>query len=145
MTYRLVIPGALPGLNEYIRAERTNRHIAAKLKKETQKVISGYITQQLRGVHIYEPVFMAYTWVERDRKRDKDNISFAKKFIQDALVGARVLKNDGWAEIAGFSDSFKVDKGHPCVVVDIEEFANDSREQEVCGAVRIRTVVGGRW
>ena len=51
----------------------------------------------------------------------KDNIAFAKKFIQDALVKSRVLKNDGWNDIDGFSDDFRVDKKRPRVEVRIEE------------------------
>ena len=62
---------------------------------------------------------MRYTWIEQNRKRDKDNIAFAKKFIQDALRLAGILKNDGWAEIAGFSDDFQVDPKGYAVIVEI--------------------------
>lgn len=66
---------------------------------------------------------MRYTWVERDRKRDKDNISsFGRKIIQDAMVkDLRVLRNDGWANIEGFSDRFLVDKSCPRVEIEILE------------------------
>ena len=33
---KFVILGTLPGLNEYISAERSNRHSAAKMKKQTE-------------------------------------------------------------------------------------------------------------
>lgn len=75
----LTIPGQLPGLNEYVRAERSNRHQAAKLKKQTQQLIGLAIKQQLPGMHIHEPVFIQYMWWEPDRRRDKDNIAWAKK------------------------------------------------------------------
>lgn len=118
--YKLVIPGVLPSLNEYIRAERGNRYHAASLKKQTEDMIAACIAQQLRGVRFDGPVKITYTWYEENRKRDKDNIAFAKKFIQDALVATGVLENDGWQEIVSFSDEFRVDKSNPRVEVVIE-------------------------
>lgn len=59
-------------------------------------------------------------WVERNKRRDKDNISsFGRKIIQDALHEAEVIENDGWKEIAGFSDKFAVDRRNPRVEVII--------------------------
>lgn len=118
---KLVIPGRLPGLNEYIAAERGNRQAAAKLKRETEQRIMWAARSQLRGVRFSDQVIMHYTWYEQNRKRDKDNIAFAKKFVQDALVKCHVLKNDGWQEIATFTDSFCVDAKTPRVEVLIEE------------------------
>lgn len=118
--YKLVIPGVLPSLNEYIRAERGNRYHAASLKKQTEDMIAACIAQQLRGVRFDGPVKITYTWYEENRKRDKDNIAFAKKFIQDALVATGVLENDGWREIHSFADEFHVDKRNPRVEVIIE-------------------------
>ena len=117
--YTLTIPGSLPGLNEYINDERTSRHKAAKLKAQVQDVIAWHIRRDLRGLHFSFPVVMSYTWIEKDRRRDKDNIAFAKKFIQDALVETGVLRNDGWKEIEGFMDDFQVDKNKARVEVKI--------------------------
>lgn len=76
----------------------------------------------MKGVRIEKPVFMEYLWVEPDKRRDKDNISsFGRKVIQDALVKTGVLKNDGWKQIAGFSDRFEVDKKNPRIKVKIKE------------------------
>ena len=63
-----------------------------------------------------------YLWIEPSRRRDKDNVAFAKKFIQDALVEGGVLRNDGWAEIEHFTDDFAVDPKNPRVEVTIEEY-----------------------
>ena len=116
---KLIIKAKLPGLNEYIEAERGSKYKAAKLKHEAESVIIWTAKQQLRGYKPVYPVFMRYTWIEQNRKRDKDNIAFAKKFIQDALRLAGILKNDGWAEIAGFSDDFQVDPKGYAVIVEI--------------------------
>lgn len=65
---------------------------------------------------------MRYKWFEKNRRRDLDNVSsFGRKVIQDALVQAHTLKNDGWNEITGFSDEFFVDAHNPRIEVEIEE------------------------
>jgi len=121
MRYLLTIPGRLPGLNEYINAERSNKHKAAQMKRQAQETIGWHIKSQLPGVKIEKPVTMIYRWYEANRRRDKDNIAFARKFIQDSLVEMRVLKNDGWDEISGFVDEFAVDTANPRIEIEIME------------------------
>lgn len=121
MIYKLTISGRLPGLNEYTKVNRTHRIAAAKLKNEIEANIGWFIAAQMKGVRIEKPVYITYTWYEENKKRDLDNIAFAKKFIQDALVRTGRLSNDGWKNITGFEDRFKVDKDNPRVEVLIEE------------------------
>lgn len=122
MEYLLTIPGTLPNLNDYIAAERTNRHKGAKMKADSGNIVAVAIRQCMRGVRIKKPVFMEYTWIEPSRRRDKDNISsFGRKVIQDALVQCGVLKDDGWRNVVGFSDRFEVDKKNPRIEVLIRE------------------------
>ena len=121
-TYSFVIEGRLPGLNEYITAERSNRYRAAKMKADSQKLVSAYIMKHLRGIRIRRPVVMHYLWIERDRRRDKSNIcGYGRKVIEDALVMCKVLKDDGWDEIENFSDSFGIDRQRPRIIVTMEE------------------------
>lgn len=120
MAVKLVIPGTLPNLNDYIEALDRNRHKGAALKRQTERIVIICAKSQLRGVSFKVPVVMRYTWYEPNRRRDKDNVSsFGRKCIQDALVRAGVLKNDGWGEVDSFSDSFDVDKKKPRVEVEI--------------------------
>lgn len=122
---KLIIPGALPGLNEYITAERQHRQKAAAMKRQCEHMIILLIKSQLRGKRFAGPVRMRYTWYEKDRRRDMDNISsMGRKIIQDALVRAGVLANDGWANIESFSDCFAVDKTNPRIEVEILEVQN---------------------
>lgn len=72
-------------------------------------------------LHIQNPVSLKFSWFEPNKKRDKDNIASAKKFILDALVKCNILKNDGWKEIESFEDVFFIDKDNPRVEVDILE------------------------
>lgn len=119
---KLIIPGPLPGLNEYIKAERSHRQKGAAMKRQAQHTVELCAKTQLRRFRPSGPVFMAYTWYERNKRRDKDNISsFGRKVIQDGLVKAGVLKNDGWAHISGFSDEFQVDAKRPRVEIEITE------------------------
>lgn len=118
--HKIIIPGTLPGLNDYIDAERSNKYQAAKLKRQTEEMIVMCIWEQMPGIEISEPVHIVYHWYEPNKRRDKDNIAFAKKFVQDALVKAGVLANDGWQEIVSFADRFGIDKDNPRVEVVIE-------------------------
>ena len=122
MEYLLTIPGTLNNLNDYISAERTNRHKGAKMKANNGDIVAIAIRQCMRGVKIEKPVFMEYLWVEPNRRRDLDNISsFGRKVIQDSLVQCGVLKDDGWKYVVGFSDKFDVDKKNPRIEVLIRE------------------------
>lgn len=120
-TATLIIHKRLPGLNEYIAAERTNKYKAAGMKRDAETLIGLCARQQLHGIHFAGRVTMRYTWREPNRKRDKDNIAFARKFIQDALVKIGVLQGDGWDWVDGFSDSFEVDQENPGVTIVITE------------------------
>lgn len=122
MEYLLTIPGTLNNLNDYIAAERTNRHKGAKMKAGNGNIVAAAIRQCMRGVKIDRPVYMHYTWYEPNRRRDLDNVSsFGRKVIQDALVDAGVLRDDGWKYVVGFSDRFDVDKNNPRIEVLIRE------------------------
>lgn len=92
------------------------------MKVESGNTVSLAIRKCLKGVRIYNPVYMEYTWYEPNKRRDKDNISsFGRKVIQDALVNDAVLSDDGWKHVVGFSDRFDVDKENPRIEVLIRE------------------------
>lgn len=118
----LVIPGRLPGLNEYTTACRTNAHAGAKMKQQAQEAVMWQILSQMRGRRFTNPVFLLFTFYEQDRRRDRDNVSsFARKVIQDALVKCGNLHDDGWDYVTGYLDKFEVDKKNPRIVVEFIE------------------------
>ena len=117
LIYRFTIPLKLPSLNEYTRQCRTGWVMGAKMKSDTEEAIMPFL---LRLPFIRKPVIVHFTWVEPNQKRDCDNVSFAKKFILDALVKAGKLENDNPKHVKGFTDSFQYDK-EAKVIVDIEE------------------------
>ena len=94
----------LPGLNDYDRECRSNRYQGAAFKRKTESDISVF----LRRLPKLERVRIDFLWVEKNNKRDYDNIAFAKKFILDAMVKMGKLKDDNRKNVVGFSDDFAV-------------------------------------
>lgn len=102
---KLIIKQRLPNLNEYDAANKKSRYAAGNIKKEWTEYVMWEARKQLKP--ITEQVRMDFIWIEANKKRDPDNICFAKKFILDGIVTAGILKNDGHKQISGFSDSFE--------------------------------------
>ena len=117
----LVIDGQLPNLNDYTSACRTHRQAGAKMKKDAERIITAYIMQQLKGISFKNPVRLSFRWYEPNKRRDLDNVCFAKKFILDALVSNGIIIADGWKGVVGFTDQFFIDKDNPRIEVDIKE------------------------
>lgn len=121
---KFFIPGQLPGLNEVLAKANKRRgkwNAYDDLKRSYGEYIGMYVKRsKLKPMTL---VAVAFHWVEPNRKRDKDNIAMAKKFILDALVETGVLPNDGWANVEGFSDTFAIDKQRPGVWVTLTEAA----------------------
>ena len=118
---KLTIKGQLPGLNEYIDACRRHPKAGARMKRDAEEtVIWSAKASRLRKIKT--PVVCHYVWYEPNKRRDKDNISaFGRKVIQDALVTAKYLTGDGWAQIAGFTDDFFIDQKNPHIEVIFQE------------------------
>ena len=121
MTYKFTISGKLPALNEYIAAINNNRFGGNSFKKCTDMGIIADIKRQIPKAKITQIVDVDFIWYEKDRMRDKDNISSAKKYILDALQKAGTLQGDGWRHINDFTDKFVVDKTNPRVEVTLRE------------------------
>lgn len=106
MEYSFTIEGQLPGQNEFIDSNRIHWAAANKMKKTAQENITQYM---INPVEFTKPVHITIEWYEpvpigRCKRRDPDNIVFAKKFIFDAITKAGILKDDTRKEITGFTD-----------------------------------------
>lgn len=111
------IDGELTDLNTYIRAERGNRFMAAKIKK------NNTWTCQLAARNIAplpQPFYLKVRWITPNEKKDPDNLSFAVKFVLDGLQEAGIIKNDGRKQVLGIVHEFAVDKDNPRVEVMLE-------------------------
>lgn len=125
MVYKIIIDGRFPSMNEFIAANRIGKgrfNKGNKMKQDSQNQLSYYITSQLKKVHIDKRVYIKYQFYEPNKKRDLDNVSgYFHKVFQDALVQCKVLHNDSWYYITGFSDEFYVDSKNPRIEVEIVE------------------------
>lgn len=113
----------LPSLNDYIKANRSNKYLGAKFKKEVEEVIGWSIRQALASKTLQKPngaVILNIEWHEKTKRRDADNIASAKKFILDALVKTGVLVDDSRKYVKGFYDRIIDDKKDYVVVELIE-------------------------
>lgn len=121
-THKIIIPGRLPGLNDYIKALNNNRHKGAEMKRAYQEECMWEIYRQMGAKKIKRPVYVRFRWVEPDKRRDRDNISaFGRKVILDALVSCGTLKDDGWDYVTGFSERYAVSRNKPRIEIELIE------------------------
>ena len=117
---KIIIEGELMDLNKFINAQRANRWGGASVKKKQTEICERAFAP-IRAKKLKLPITLHITWVCKDKRKDKDNVAFGKKFILDGMIQSGLLKNDGWSEIAGFTDSFEVDKDNPRIEIELEE------------------------
>lgn len=116
-SFKFEIKGTMPSLNEY-DSQHSSWHTNAALKRRWTNAVATCAGLAAKG-RSYDSVFIEIRWIEKNKKRDKDNIAFAKKFILDGLVKAGIIANDGWKEISGWSESFAVDKLNPRIEITV--------------------------
>ena len=115
---KFTIQGELPDLNTYINAERGNRYAGASLKKKaTEKVVLSILESGCK--ERFNNISLAITYYCKNKRKDKDNIAFAKKFILDGLQKAGTIENDGWKNIDFWNEGFQIDKENPRIYVHI--------------------------
>lgn len=105
-------------MNDVINKSKQHWAIYAKMKQEATELVKY---SALKLPKFKNKIYLEITYFVKNRKKDMDNIAFAKKFIFDGLVEAEKIKNDGWGEIAGWKESFEVDKYNPRIEVYIKE------------------------
>lgn len=111
----------LPSLNEYINACRSNRFQGGKMKKDLENDIGVYIAKLPR---FEKPVKIHFHWVEGNKRRDLDNVAFAKKFILDSMVKNGKLKDDNRKFVTAFTDTFEY-SNETKVILEITEGEED--------------------
>ncbi len=114
---KLEIPLKLPSLNEYINSCRGNKYGGASMKKQVEKNISRFINKLPK---FDNPIKIRFIWMEANKRRDLDNICFAKKFILDAMVKCGKLSDDNRKYVCGFEDKFEYGDEYK-VVLEIDE------------------------
>lgn len=122
---RFVISGRLPGMNELIHA--TNIHWAKgnQIKqRETRRCAESIIAGGIP--HLENPIALSISWIEKDKRRDIDNIAAGVKFILDGLVLSNRIPFDTRRWVRGITHSFpEPDKKNPRVEVEITELEGE--------------------
>ena len=91
------IEARLPGLNEVISSNRSNRYKGAQQKRSVQDMIGFYILKALNDgslKSVKTPVEISIHWNEKSKRRDVDNIQSAQKFVLDAMVEHGIIPDD---------------------------------------------------
>ena len=123
-TFKLTVPGPFPCLNDVIAAAKGHGgrgYGYSKMKAIWTEKVAWHV--KAARIPLLGRVRLTFLWVEKDRRRDPDGVAAAgRKFLLDGFVVAKMLVNDGWKQIAGWTDTFEV--GQPArVEVTIEEVA----------------------
>ena len=116
---KIVIDHQFPTLNEYIKIERGNKYAAADVKSRETAVVKHFCIGKRQMAY---PIKITFIWHLINRRKDLDNVAFAKKFILDGLVKAGVLKNDNLNHIIAFEDKVIFDKKE-YVELEIEQIS----------------------
>lgn len=121
----LWVPGPLPGLNEMIAAAKGSGGRGAgyaRLKRDWTEAVWAEAKRQKVPAFPHR-VVLQFTWHERDRRRDPDNVAAGgRKLVLDGLVMAGVLRGDGWRFVQSWSDRFDVRPERPGVAVQISRY-----------------------
>ncbi|MDN6385504.1 MAG: hypothetical protein L0J65_01950 [Alkalibacterium sp.] len=122
---KIIIPtNGLMTLNQYTSANRRNKFGGARKKKEATQICALHTKKAMNEgfkFHAF-PVNLQFDWYAKDRRSDKDNIAFMRKFVFDGWIKAGLLDNDGWQEIGNWTDNFHIDKDNPRVEIkELEE------------------------
>ncbi|WP_338346245.1 dTDP-glucose pyrophosphorylase, partial [Fructobacillus cardui] len=73
-------------LNKYIQAERQNRYIGSKMKKQATNYCQLVVQQAMVNGERFEwPCMLELRWYVPNKRTDSDNWAFMKKFILDGM------------------------------------------------------------
>lgn len=114
---KITLIGEFTDLNTYINAERRNRFLGAKLKKDNHHLALSQLTTQ--EIITEYPVDVTMNWHTPTSRKDPDNTAFAIKFILDALTEKGILEGDTRKHINSIHHHFFVDKENPRVEITL--------------------------
>lgn len=89
-------------------------------EKVKNAIIHAYMRKEIAKVNKY-PCELQITWYEPSVRRDIDNITFATKFILDAMVEMEIIQDDSQKYVSGIRHDVKTDKKNPRIEVEIIE------------------------
>lgn len=76
----ITIPGELTDLNSYIKATNGNRLAGNKVKQaDTNLIMYRFLEAKAAGLRIQTPIKIHFKWFCKNKRKDPDNVAFAKK------------------------------------------------------------------
>ena len=124
---KFVIPGRLMSLNEYDVDARANRLKVARDKK-SMMLVAALAIREAAIRQIDGPVDICIRWIEPTRRRDWDNVTFAKKAILDDLQKENVIPSDSSKRIPEPTiDLGSYDRLKPRIEVYIKPYKREMR------------------
>lgn len=123
MKFTFTIPGRLPSLNQVLNTARGSKFAAAREKETwTKKCAKAARLAGLGSLMLPGPVRVSIRWVEKNRRRDPDNVTAGGcKHLLDGLVEAGVLKDDSRRYVRDLVHEFpEPDPVNPRIEVTIE-------------------------
>lgn len=117
-TIKMDIP---PTMNELISANRTNRYVGAKMKKEWTNRISLQAKCDLTPY--LSKVWISCLWQINHRRHDPDNLTSSLKFVFDGFVDAGIIVGDNLTTIQSpLVHNFTVGKElEKCLILQISD------------------------
>ena len=116
---KLIIYGELPTMNQIINQAKGHWDKYRRMKEEIDNTVAWHAHEQ--KIKFYESVELVITYYMKNKRCDPDNIISSKKFILDGLRKAGVIEDDGWEQIKGFTEEWKVDKNNPRIEILFKE------------------------
>ncbi len=116
---KFTIPGRLPSLNVQFKAFR-GRFTSSRKRQESKFWVGSWIIAA--RIPVFKvPVDVTIRWIEKDRRRDYDNVSSGVKVILDALVKTGRIPNDSRKWVYPVVHVHELDKKNPRIEVTIDE------------------------
>ena len=93
------------------------------MKKKATSLCATYVKKAMNEGFKLEkqPTDFEFTWYLKNKRKDKDNVAFAKKYIFDGMVDAGLIENDGWKQVGNWKEKFNVDKEFERVEIKVSE------------------------
>lgn len=123
------IEGMLDGLNDYTRACRSGWQAGSRMKQKNENIVmESIMASDMKKVTEY-PVGLRISWHDSS-KRDWDNVAFAIKFIQDAMVRKGILENDSQKYISSIHYDFCHVRSAPYIEVEVVPAETEEAKQD---------------
>ncbi len=122
MKFTFTIKGRLDSMNTTDRDQRNPRYrfFGALRRKRVKQQVALCILYN-RVPTFSGTVKVHIRWVEKDKRRDIDNIRSGAKVILDSLVKMGRIRNDSQKWLTALTDNYEVNKENPRIEVTIED------------------------